>query len=192
MHAAEVVIAEVDSQRGLEILPLFGERISQPGQPSKLHSHRQILPFDMRGTNTLGIWIAPSGHWDGVDHAGWGVAFVWVSRSRIDLHELCEIDPCTQAVMHRFRVCGKAMGSQLEPTTGRVVQFLREGFGILRFSPAKVPRQNQFAVPFDGHEVIGIATVQAFLNIVLLFAAHKAPNLVTLHIMDLNRLNRGL
>jgi len=46
--------------------------------------------------------------------------------------------------------------------------------------------------PLDGDKAIGIATVQAFLDIVLLFTANEAPNFIALHILNRNRMNLRL
>jgi hypothetical protein len=59
--------------------------MGKPGEPTELHPQCEDVPFDMRRSNALRIWAAPSWHWNGADHAGWRIALVWGSGSGIDL-----------------------------------------------------------------------------------------------------------
>lgn len=47
MHAAEVVVREVQGDSSSQVLPLFRERIGEPRQSANLHSHREVLPFNV-------------------------------------------------------------------------------------------------------------------------------------------------
>ena len=94
--------------------------------------------------------------------------------------------------MHGVRIGRKAISGELEPSTGRLVQFFGEELCILCGASPQMPGENQFARAFDRHKSIGIATAEAFVGIVLLFAADKSPDLVTLHVIDLHGVNRGL
>ena len=47
MNAAEVVVSEVQSECGPVVLKLLREAIGQPGESSDVHSHGEILPFDV-------------------------------------------------------------------------------------------------------------------------------------------------
>lgn len=46
MTAAEVVVREVQDSR-LEIVEFLAECVGQSGEPTHLHSHGQVLPFDV-------------------------------------------------------------------------------------------------------------------------------------------------
>ena len=43
----EVVPREVEAQRGPEVLPPLAEGVRQPGKPSNLHPHREVLPLNV-------------------------------------------------------------------------------------------------------------------------------------------------
>ena len=47
MNAAEVVISEVQRDSCSQVLPFFRERIGEPRQSANLHSHGEVLPFNM-------------------------------------------------------------------------------------------------------------------------------------------------
>jgi len=48
MNTAEIVMREVQSDCGFQIIQLFRESIGQSGKTPHLHSHNQILPFHVR------------------------------------------------------------------------------------------------------------------------------------------------
>ena len=64
MNAAKIVIGEEEGERGLEILPLFRESVGQPGQPSHLHSDREVLPLYVARADALGIRVTVDRDWD--------------------------------------------------------------------------------------------------------------------------------
>jgi hypothetical protein len=62
VDTAEVVIGEVQSDSGSQVLPFFRERIREPSQTANLHSHGEVLAFDVRSANPL--VIRHPGAWD--------------------------------------------------------------------------------------------------------------------------------
>ena len=58
MHAHEVVMCEVQRDRSPQILDLFAKGVREPGKPTHLHTHGQVLPFNVAGRNVLLIRIA--------------------------------------------------------------------------------------------------------------------------------------
>jgi hypothetical protein len=67
MKPAEVVVHVVESNRVLQILHFFGERIGQSRESAHSHSHRQILALNVAGRNVVVIglaanYCAPSPH----------------------------------------------------------------------------------------------------------------------------------
>ena len=46
---AEVVVHVMQGDVVGEIVGLFAECVGQPGKPAHLHSHREILPFNVAG-----------------------------------------------------------------------------------------------------------------------------------------------
>ena len=63
MNPHEIVIGEVQSKRRIVVLPLFAESIRQPGESANLHSHGEILPFNVAGANLLGVGASDDWHY---------------------------------------------------------------------------------------------------------------------------------
>ena len=61
MHAAEVVMGEMQCQRCFQIVPLFGEGVSKPREPLALLAERTVLSFNMRCSGAVQIGIAANG-----------------------------------------------------------------------------------------------------------------------------------
>ena len=51
MDLAEVVIGEVQRNRGPMAVNVLAERIRQSGKPANLHTHDEVLAFDMAGAD---------------------------------------------------------------------------------------------------------------------------------------------
>ena len=62
MPTAEVVPAKVQRDRGLVVAQRLAEAVREPGQSPNLHSHRQVLPLDVRRPNAFRVWV--SHDWD--------------------------------------------------------------------------------------------------------------------------------
>ena len=58
VNPAEIIIGEVQRERGPMILELFGESICQPSEASNLHPHRKVLTLDVRRANLLRIGLS--------------------------------------------------------------------------------------------------------------------------------------
>ena len=73
MNTAEIVIREVQSNRGFQIVQLLGERIGQSGKPSHCHPHCEVLPFHVRRADMVGIGIARADFGYNLHDWAWGV-----------------------------------------------------------------------------------------------------------------------
>ena len=80
MHAAEIVMREVQSASGFQVRQLLRESIRQPSKPPHLHSHSQILPLDMRRANMLRVRVACPHFGYDLDDWAWGTDFCYLSR----------------------------------------------------------------------------------------------------------------
>lgn len=60
MNTAEIIVREVQSDSGLQVRQLLAERIGQPRQAAKLHSHSEVLPFNVAGRDMGGVRVALS------------------------------------------------------------------------------------------------------------------------------------
>lgn len=58
MNATEGVVGEARAERGPVVLPLFAEAVPQARESAHLHSHREVLAFDMRSANLRRVGIS--------------------------------------------------------------------------------------------------------------------------------------
>jgi len=58
MHAAEVVVHEVERDRVFQVLHLLAERIGQSSEAAHLHPHGAVLAFGVAGRDVLGVGVA--------------------------------------------------------------------------------------------------------------------------------------
>lgn len=54
MDSHEIVIGETESERRVVVFPLLTESVSQAGESANLHSHGEVLSFNVAGANLLG------------------------------------------------------------------------------------------------------------------------------------------
>src|SRR6185437_10858941 len=54
MHAAKIVVGDVQAHRRLMVFKLFAEAVCQSSEASAGHAHGQILPLDVAGRNLSG------------------------------------------------------------------------------------------------------------------------------------------
>jgi hypothetical protein len=55
VNPAEIIVREVQSAGGLQVPQLLREGVRQARESTHLHSHGEILPFNMRRTYPLRI-----------------------------------------------------------------------------------------------------------------------------------------
>jgi hypothetical protein len=48
----------VQRTRGLQVVQLFAEGISQARKPANRHSHREVLPLNVRSAHVFGIRVS--------------------------------------------------------------------------------------------------------------------------------------
>jgi hypothetical protein len=106
MHAAEVVIREVQSDGSFQMRQLLAERIGKPRQSPHLHSYGQVLPLDVRRANVLRVRIASPHLGYNLDDWAWGVppSRIMLPVVAVQLHQLREIYVQPKAVRHSSSV----------------------------------------------------------------------------------------
>lgn len=181
VNAAKVVPSEIQREHRAEICSLFRERIRKAGESTNLHSHREVLPFDVRRADFAENWVPPL--WDryGVHDFGRRVVALAIGGSGINLHQLRVVNARSQAVMDGFDVRPETVRCELESACRCLVQFFNEGVGISRRSPSEMPRENQLVVAFDSDEAIGVAAFRVARQVPLFFAADEPPQFVALY-----------
>lgn len=154
MNAAEIIVREVQGDSGLEMRQLFAERIGEPGKPSHLHSHGQILPFHKRCADLVrvGIALADSGY--NPRDAWWGVPrFGSVELSVVAKHlgELREVYIRPEALRHGHRVVVQSIRGQLHAIGKALVQVPQERPRIGPHALTDAKRGNQFGFGINGN-----------------------------------------
>ena len=93
MHAAKIIVREVQSASRFQVPELLRESVRQTGKTSHLHPHGQVLALDMRGTDSVGIGIAGSHFGYNLDDWAWGVFRICVMLPilTIELYQLREV-----------------------------------------------------------------------------------------------------
>jgi len=188
MNTNKIIPRKVQSQHGIELLPLFRERIGQAGEPAHLHSHGQVLPFDMGSADLAHIGVAEDRNLFASDAFGGRVPYLCLGRSGIQLDQLCELDALHAKAHHNSILVGfESVRGDLKAAFSSRSQLFRKGYRIAFAKPSKVPSQNQFAVPFDCDERPGVADsdiVTAFADLGFFFHSDVSPKLIALHFFD--------
>ena len=95
MSPANIAVGEVSPDRGPVVFKLLTECVPQPRETANLHPHCEILAFDNRSADTLGIRV--SDNWDHLrarDFSGAVPRFATL-RSRVDLDKSGEVNAVT-------------------------------------------------------------------------------------------------
>src|ERR1051325_8970884 len=93
MLAAEVKEGEEQREGRIQVLPLLAESVGQSRESSHLHSDREVLTLDNRSADSCGCGVAVNDRSYYVHHNGWRVSGFTVTRGRINLSELREVNP---------------------------------------------------------------------------------------------------
>ena len=73
MNTAEIVIREVQSASRFQVVQFLAKGIGQARKPSHHHSHGQVLPFDVTGTDFLRVGVALHDLGYNLEDWTWGV-----------------------------------------------------------------------------------------------------------------------
>lgn len=189
MNAAKVVPSEVQTQCGMKIGPLFGKCVRQAREPANLHSHGEVLSFDMRRANSAEFWSSPLWDRDSVHDIGGRVAVFSVARRSVDLHQLGKVNARPKAVVNSVHIGLESIRRNLEVPLSGFIDLLGKDYGVARRSASKMLSKDQLVTAFDCDEAIGVSTKRITAGVVFLFAAHEAPQFVTLNIGDGDAVN---
>jgi hypothetical protein len=76
MNTAKVVIREVQGNSGLQVAQLARESVREPSQPSELHPHGQVLPFNVARRDVLRVEISAANLGYNLRDPSWGVPLI--------------------------------------------------------------------------------------------------------------------
>src|SRR5260370_4674917 len=109
---------------------MFDKGIVQARKAAKLHSHREVLPFDKTGRNMVRVGVALSNLGYNPRNAWWGVPrFGSVELSIIakQFRQLCEVHIRSEAFRNAHGVMFQAIRSE-SPAVGKaLIQVPQEG-----------------------------------------------------------------
>jgi hypothetical protein len=78
MYAAEIIVREVQSASRFQVPQPLRESVSQPSESAHLHSHGQVLPFDMAGADAGRVRVTGSHLGYNLNDWRWGVFCICV------------------------------------------------------------------------------------------------------------------
>jgi hypothetical protein len=76
MDTAEIVMCEVQSNGGFEVLKLLAVSICQARKTAHLHSHREILPLHKRRADVIGVGASQADLGYNLRDSWWGVPHI--------------------------------------------------------------------------------------------------------------------
>src|SRR5579863_510383 len=188
VDAAKVVKCKPAGHSGPMVLPLLTERVSQASEAACAHANGEVLAFDNRSANALGVRLTHD--WDylhGLDFGGAVSRFAFL-RSAVNLDELCKVAAILQGVEDRGAVRSKAVSRDLESLAGsRVAQAFDENVrgGLVALTHGDV--QHELGMPLDSNEGVAVAKVGIVLGPnTLFFFLNEGPQLIALNIASGN------
>jgi len=125
MHSAEIIVNRIEGNCMTKIIDLLGERISQPGKPPHLHSHGEVLTFNVTRGDVL--WIGPAGN--RCRHSSNALSRTVPSfgfgRHPVKFNQGCIIDFRTESILLRLAGADPPGLRLLRPPQCRAVLFQR-------------------------------------------------------------------
>ena len=76
MHAAKIIVSEIERERGFQVFPLLTESISQSRKSSHRHSDIKILSLNMRRANLFRVRVAKARGWYSLNNFGRRIAML--------------------------------------------------------------------------------------------------------------------
>ena len=152
MNPAEVVESEVQGDCRAVVLEGLRKTVRQPRKPAHPHPHREILTLHVGGADFIRVGCPDSDVWDRLHNLSGAVPLRSFARRGVNLHELREVHSLPNLFRYGSAVRPETIRRQLKPARCRIRQLFGEFQRVtLRPSP-RVPRNDQFRVPFNGHE----------------------------------------
>jgi hypothetical protein len=192
VDAAKVVEREPYADSGPVVLPLLAESVREPSKTPRAHANAKILALDNRSTDTFGIRLTyDQDGLHGSNFSGAVAAFPLAGRF-VYFDKLRE---ASHAVMERRGNRGTVRSETIRCdlkrcARRRIAEAFNEAIGGSLIALSKCEVENQFGVPFDCDERVGVSKVRIVLRAnALLFFADECLELITFHIAHLNVAN---
>jgi hypothetical protein len=146
MHAAEIVIGEVQRDSSCQVRQLLAECIREPRKSSHRHTHRQVLPLHERSADVVGIGIALSDFGYNPRDAWWGIPrFGRIKLPVVAKHfrELREVHVRTKALRDGHGVVVQSVRGELHAVGEALIQVPQERPCIGSHALANAKRRHQ-------------------------------------------------
>jgi hypothetical protein len=184
MNTTEIVVGEVQRERGLQMRQLFAEGVGEPRKTTHLHSHSEVLPFDERSADVFRVGVPASDLGYNLDDWAWGVPFTsMLPVVSVQFNELREIRVQSKGVRNGTLVGVISIRRDLHMAGGALVQVMHKGFRVNRRSSADKVRRHKFVLRVHRHKDPLIANFgRVILSDVAGFLGDERPDFVDLQI----------
>lgn len=186
MHAAEVVIHEVESEGMTVIVDFLRERVGEPGEAAHLHPHREVLALDVAGRDVAESRPAVDDGWDRADAGRRAVAPAVALRIvAVELDQHRVVDVGAERERDGFQVDAMAVRRQLHAVGQAVREVVHEVLGVPCVAVADAPAHNQLSVGAQRGPRPHVAVAELpsqFLGHVLFLGVAERPDFVTLNL----------
>ena len=194
MDLAEVVVSEVQ-RNGMRVhFDLLAEPVGQSREAAHVHTHREVLTFDVARRNVATVGIARDGCARGADEPSGRIARARIVADRfVSFLEHRVIDIAAERKINGGQIMTIAVGGELHATgqTRRHVthEVVRD---CLRPCTDRV-RHDQFGIGINRGPRPAVAPFAAlFFGNVLRLRADEAPNFIALNSLALEIANRSV
>src|SRR5947207_82506 len=123
MHAAEIVIREVQGNGSFQVRQFFAESVRQPCQSAKLHPHREILALNVRRADMVGIGVTAAYFGYDLHDWPWGIPRVGIMLAPIakQFRQLREVNISSKCFRHTQGVVIESVSCELNAIRKAVV-----------------------------------------------------------------------
>lgn len=188
MYANEVVMHEVEGNSMALVIDFLRECVCEPGEAAHLHSHSEILAFNITGRDMLWVWVSrDSGSLYREAYSG-AIASLFAYRGAIQLMQGSEVNVKAERAVDSYDVRSQAVCGELNPAVNASGQIFHEGDGASSIATGDKVGRTQFGVSVDSdpRPHIAVAELPFLLSRHVLFLrVAEVPNLVTLYALAL-------
>ena len=189
MNPHKVMMHVKQSDHMHVVLDLLREGVSQASEATHIHSHVEVLAFDVRSADVLGVGVTDTYDLFGALPLRRAVTFLAFRIIAVNLYQLGEVDIFRERISHGGQVHLMAVRGQLDSIRQAACNVLKEVRCTPGIPPSYQPTDNELGLRFDGRIRPHVATDTGFhflYRYLLLLAANEAPNFINLNTLSGN------
>jgi hypothetical protein len=184
MNPAEIVVHVVQSNRVFQVFKFFGEGIRQSGKAAHGHTHREVLPLDIRRGDVLKVWRTADNRATR-SHADCGaVAGLWrLASIAVNLLQHRVINLLAERVSNRVQIDAVTVRGQLHTIRQSLSQVLNKVVRRSGVASPNEPAGNELGVRINRYPCPSVASraVHSLLKRAIPFLRiNERPNLIAL------------